>query len=42
MEAISLAGVDACWAPDDEKRALRARFEREFDELRAERGLPAR
>ena len=23
MEAISLAGIDACWAPDDEKRALR-------------------
>jgi adenosine deaminase len=42
MEAISLAGIDACWAPDDEKRALRARFEREFDELRAEHGLPAR
>jgi adenosine deaminase len=42
MEAISLAGIDACWAPDDEKRALRARFGQEFDALRAEHGLPAR
>ena len=23
MEAISLAGIDACWAPDEEKQALR-------------------
>jgi adenosine deaminase len=42
MEAISLAGVDACWAPDDEKDALRARFTAEFDQLRAENGLPSR
>ncbi len=42
MEAISLAGIDACFAADDEKAALRARFGVEFDELRAEYGLPAR
>ena len=28
MEAISLAGIDACWAPDDEKQALRDPFPR--------------
>lgn len=42
MEAISLAGVDACWAPDEEKQAMRTRFAGEFDQLRAERGLPPR
>lgn len=42
MEALSLAGIDSCWAPEDEKMALRDRFEREFDELRAEHGVPAR
>jgi adenosine deaminase len=42
MEAVCLAGIDACWAPDDEKRAMRSRFEREFDELRQARDLPAR
>jgi adenine deaminase len=42
MEAISLAGIDACWAPDGEKAALRERFTREHDELRAAHGLPAR
>ena len=42
MEAISLAGIDACFAPDDEKAALRARFVGEFDALRAAFGLPAR
>ncbi len=40
METISLAGIDASWAPADEKRSLRARFRREFDELRVEFGLP--
>ena len=40
MEAISLAGVDACWAPDDEKQALRDRFAGDFDQLRHEFGLP--
>jgi adenosine deaminase len=42
MEEISLAGIDACWAPDDEKQALRARFADEFDQLRTEHGLPPR
>ena len=42
MEEISLAGIDACWAPDDEKRALRARFAGDFDQLRNEYGLPPR
>ena len=42
MEAISLDGITASWAPDDEKAALRARFEAEFDEFRAEYGLPSR
>lgn len=41
MEAISLAGVDASWAPADEKAAMRTRFLREFADLRAEFGLPA-
>lgn len=42
MEAISLDGIEASWAPDDEKAALRRRFESEFDELRSEYGLPPR
>jgi hypothetical protein len=42
MEAISLAGIDACWAPDEEKADLRSRFEGEFDQLRAEHDLPSR
>lgn len=42
MEAISLDGIEASWAPEDEKQALRTRFVREFDELRAAYGLPAR
>jgi adenosine deaminase len=42
MEAISLAGIDACWAPDDEKQAMRTRFEGEFDELRQAYDLPVR
>ena len=41
MEAISLAGIEACWAPDDEKEQLRSRFVAEFDQLRQEHGLPA-
>lgn len=40
MEAISRAGIEACWAPEDEKGALRSRFEREFAELRAEHDPP--
>lgn len=42
MEAISLDGITASWAPDDEKAALWTRFEAEFDQLRAAYGLPAR
>jgi adenosine deaminase len=42
MEAISLAGIDACWAPDDEKQAMRTRFGDEFDELRQAYDLPVR
>lgn len=42
MEAISLAGIDASFAPDDEKTALRTRFLAEFDALRSEYGLPGR
>ena len=42
MEDISLAGIEACWAPEEEKNALRRRFATEFDQLRAAHGLPAR
>lgn len=42
MEAISLDGIEASWAPDDEKAALRRRFESEFNELRSEYNLPPR
>ena len=42
MEQLSLDGIEACWAPDDEKAALRARFYEELDELRVEHGLEPR
>ena len=42
MEQISLDGIEACWAPDDERAALTQRFEREFNGLRLRYGLPAR
>jgi len=42
MEDLSLAAIDASWAPADEQRALRARFVAEFDALRAEYGYDAR
>jgi adenosine deaminase len=42
MEDISLAGIDSCWAPDDERRALRERFLTEFDALRGEYGVAPR
>jgi adenosine deaminase len=42
MEQISLDGIEACWAPDDERVALTERFEREFNGLRRQYGLPAR
>ena len=38
MEDLSLAAIDASWAPADEQRALRSRFLTEFDALRAEYG----
>lgn len=40
MESISLDGIEACWAPEDEKAALRARFKGEFEQLRAEFAPP--
>ena len=42
MEAISLGGIDASWAPADEKAALKARFRSEFDSLRVAYGHPVR
>lgn len=42
MEQISLDGIDASWAPDDEKRSMRVRFVSEFDALRERFGLPRR
>jgi adenosine deaminase len=39
MEAISLAGIEASWAPTEEKAALHARFRQEFADLRTEFGL---
>ena len=34
MEALALAAVDASWAPEEERRALRQRFETEMAALR--------
>jgi adenosine deaminase len=42
MEQLSLDGIEACWAPDDEKAALRSRFVQEFDDLRGEYDLAPR
>ncbi len=42
MEEYALAGIDASWAPDDEKALYRAGFLAEFDDLRTEFDLPAR
>jgi len=42
MEQLSLDGIEACWAPDDEKAALRQRFTAVHGVLRAEHGLSAR
>jgi adenosine deaminase len=42
MEQLSLDGIEASWAPEDEKAALRARFTAEHDALRAEHGLVPR
>ena len=40
MEQLSLDGIEASWAPADEKNALRKRFLKEIDELRRARNLP--
>ncbi len=42
MEQLSLDGIEASWAPEDEKAALRRRFHAEFDRLRAEHGSAPR
>lgn len=42
MEDLSLAGVDACWLPGDDRATLRRSFEAECNRLRAERNLPHR
>jgi adenosine deaminase len=42
MEQLSLDAIEASWAPDDEKTALRARFTLEFDQLRRSYGLAQR
>lgn len=36
LKSMALAGVDACWLPEPDKAALRARFEREIEELQVE------
>jgi adenosine deaminase len=36
MESIALDSIEACWAPDEEKAALRQRFSEEFAALRAQ------
>ncbi|MBP8919606.1 MAG: hypothetical protein KBG85_07870 [Micropruina sp.] len=41
LRRMSLAGVDACWLPEAEKTALRARFEREIAALEAADYRPA-
>ena len=42
LENLCLASVDACWAPDNEKRALDSSFRQEMAMLRMQRNLPAR
>lgn len=42
LEDLSLAGVEACWADDATKAAMRSEFITEFDRLRTEQGHPAR
>jgi adenosine deaminase len=42
MEDLALGAIDVSFAPDDEKRALHARFRSEMDALRTESGLPTR
>ncbi|MCU1357048.1 MAG: Adenosine deaminase [Acidimicrobiales bacterium] len=42
MEQLALDGIEACWAPDDEKAALRTRFLAEFDAGRADADMAVR
>jgi adenosine deaminase len=42
MEQISLDGIEASWAPLDEKTTMRTAFLAEFDDLRREFGLAPR
>jgi adenosine deaminase len=42
VEDLCLAGIEACWAPADEQRALRTAFEVEIDRLRCDAGLAPR
>jgi adenosine deaminase len=42
VEDLCLSGIDACWAPVDEQRRLRAEFEAEMHRLRTAAGLPGR
>lgn len=42
LEALSLAGVEACWADDDTKAALRREFVADFDRLRVAHGREPR
>ena len=42
LEQLSLDAIDASWAPDDEKAALRARFATEFHQLRTAYGAAER
>jgi adenosine deaminase len=42
MEQLGFDAIEASWAPDQEKAALRQAFAVEYDALRAEFGLPAR
>ena len=41
MEQLGFDAIEASWAPEDEKRALRAEFAAEHARLRAEHGVPA-
>jgi adenosine deaminase len=42
MEQLSLDAIEASWAPEIEKTALRQRFAQEFDELRTSYGVRQR
>jgi adenosine deaminase len=42
MEAIALDGIEASWLDASDRASLRHRFEARFDDLRRQRGLPAR